>query len=243
MDLGETRIPEKRAASMSPPDCRTVRSFGVSGEVENIGISPRCEHNHVGRVAIDLAGDQIPRHNAARDAIDKDDIEQLIPDVHRYSSGCDLLFEGLIGAEQELLSRLASSVKGSFDLHAAKRAIVEKSAILPCKRHALRDALINDVDADFRQAMHVGFTGAKIAAFDSVLEEAENTVAVIAKVLCGINPSLRCDRVCAPWGVMVGKAMHVIALLAESGGRGRTCQTPPPQHYPGCWAVCGVLPV
>src|ERR1700757_2144772 len=152
MDLGETRIPEKGAAAMSSPDCRTVRSFGVSGEIEDIGISSRCEHNHVGSMAIDLACDQIPRHNAARDAIDKDDIKQLIPDVHRYSSRCDLLFEGLIGTEQELLSRLASRVKGSFDLHAAERSIVKKSAIFPCKRHALRDALINDVDADFRQA-------------------------------------------------------------------------------------------
>ena len=93
MDLGETRIPEKGAATMSPPDCRTVRSFGISGEIEDIGISSRCKNNHVGSVAIDLAGDQIPRHNATRDATDNDYIEQLIPDVHRYSSGCDLRFK------------------------------------------------------------------------------------------------------------------------------------------------------
>ena len=40
------------------------------------------------------------------------------------------------------------TIKGG-DFRAAERAIVEQSAVFARKRHALRHALVNDVDADF----------------------------------------------------------------------------------------------
>ena len=124
VNLRETRIAKQRAAAMGPPYGSTVGSLGIRREVEDIGISSGRQHNHVGGVAIDLTGHQVPRHDAARSAIDNDDVEQFTPDMHRHSSGCDLLFEGLISAQQELLSRLAARVEGSFDLHATERPIV-----------------------------------------------------------------------------------------------------------------------
>src|SRR5438132_12495546 len=99
--------------------------------------------------------------------------------MHCHSSGCDLLLEGLISAQQELLSSLASRIKGPFDLHAAEGPIVQKPAVFSCKRHALSDALIDDVDTDFRPAMHVRFAVAKIAALHAVLEKSKNAVPVI----------------------------------------------------------------
>src|SRR6266849_9309127 len=124
MDLRKTGIPKEGATAMGSPDGSRVRSLRVGREIENIGIPSRCEHNHVGSVAADLARHQISRHDAARSAVHNHDIEQLAPDMHRHSSGCDLLFEGLISAQQELLSSLASRIKGPFYLHAAERPIV-----------------------------------------------------------------------------------------------------------------------
>src|ERR1700756_4129837 len=114
MDLRKTGIPEEGATAMGSPDGSTIRSLRVGREIENIGIPSRCEHNHVSSVAADLARHQVSRHDSARSATRNHDIEQLAPDVHRYSSGCDLFFESLISTQQELLSCLPSSVKGPF---------------------------------------------------------------------------------------------------------------------------------
>jgi len=57
-----------------------------------------------------------------------------------------------------------------LDLHAAKRSRVEESAILPGKRHALGDALVDDIDADLGETIDVGLACAKIAAFDGVMK-------------------------------------------------------------------------
>src|SRR5262249_40367256 len=109
-------------------------------------------------------------------------------------------------------------------LHAAKRSIVEKSAILPGKRHALGDALVDDIETDLREPIDVGFTGAKVAAFDCVLEQTEDAVAVVAVVLSSVDPPLGGDGVRARWGVVIGKAMAVVAWLAERGSGGRPRQ-------------------
>src|SRR6185503_20083790 len=100
------------------------------------------------------------------------------------------------------------------DLHAAEGPIVQKPAVFSCKRHALSDALIDDVDTDFRQTVDVRFTGAKIAALDRILEKAEDAVAVIPVVLRRVNPSLGGYRVCPSRGVVIGKTVDVVSLLA-----------------------------
>src|SRR5260370_37558327 len=225
MDLRKTGIPEEGATAIGSPDGSRVRSLRVGREIENIGIPSRCEHNHVGSVAADLTRQEVSRHDSPRSAVHNHDIEQLAPDMHCYSSGCDLLLEGLISTQQELLSSLASRVECPFDLHAAEGPIVQKPAVFSCTRHALSDALIDDVDTDFRQTVNVGFTGAEIAAFDGVLEKAENAVPVISIVLRSVHPSLGGDRVCPSRGVVIGKAVDVVALLAESRGPRRSCQT------------------
>src|SRR5882672_1327180 len=194
MDLRKTRIPEKGAPAMGSPDGSGVRRLRVRREIEDIGIPSRCEHHNVGSVAADLARHQVARDDSARSAARNHDIEQLAPDMHCYSSGCDLLLEGLISAQQELLSSLASRVECPFDLHAAEGPIVQKPAVFSCKRHTLSDALIDDVDTDFRQTVDVGFTRAKIAPLDGVLERAGNAVAVIPVVLRSVYPSLGGDR-------------------------------------------------
>ena len=77
---------------------------------------------------------------------------------------CDLAFERLIGAEQKLLAGLAARVEGARDLRAAEGAVGERAAVFAREGHALRDALVDDVDADLRQAIDVGFARAEVAA-------------------------------------------------------------------------------
>src|SRR5690242_13586205 len=107
--------------------------------------------------------------------------------MHCDCACCNLLFERLISAEQQLLSRLTSRIKCSRNLHAAKGPIVKKPAILPGKRHALGDTLVDDIETDLRKPIDVGFTSAIVAAFDRVFEQTEDAVAVVAIILGGIN--------------------------------------------------------
>ena len=61
------------------------------------------------------------------------------------AAGVDLAAEGLVGAEQELLAGLAAAVEGARHLGAAEGAVVEQAAVLARERHALGDALVDDV--------------------------------------------------------------------------------------------------
>jgi hypothetical protein len=70
-----------------------------------------------------------------------------------------------------LLARLAARVECSRNLRAAEGAVVEQAAVFAREGHTLRGALINDIDRDFGQAMHVGFAGSEIAAFDRVVKQ------------------------------------------------------------------------
>ena len=69
----------------------------------------------------------------------------------------DLPHHRLVGAEQQLLAGLAARVERARHLRAAERPVVEQAAVLARERHALRDALVDDVDAQLRQPVDVGF--------------------------------------------------------------------------------------
>jgi hypothetical protein len=58
------------------------------------------------------------------------------------------LTSALVGAEQELLAGLAAGVERAAHLRAAERAVGEQAAVLAGERHALGDALVDDVHAD-----------------------------------------------------------------------------------------------
>ena len=69
------------------------------------------------------------------------------------------------------------------------------SAVFARERNALRDALIDDVHADLREPVDVGFARAEVAAFYGVVKQAVNAVAVILVILRGIDSALRGDGV------------------------------------------------
>ena len=77
MDLREAGIGEQRAALVRAPDGGGVRALGVGGQVVDVAVSAGAQHHGVGDVRFDLAGDQVARDDAARLAVDHDQVEHL----------------------------------------------------------------------------------------------------------------------------------------------------------------------
>jgi hypothetical protein len=175
-------------------------------------------------VALERAGDEITADDAAGLPVDHDEVEHFAIGEHLDRALFHLPHHRLVSAEQQLLAGLAARVERARNLRAAERAVVEQAAVLARERHTLRHALVDDVDAQLRQAEHVGFAGAVVAALDRVVEQPLDAVAVVLVVLRGVDPALRRDAVRAPRAVVDAEALDVVAQLAERGGRRRTGQ-------------------
>jgi len=145
-------------------------------------------------VRFDFSGDEVASDDAARYAIDNNKIEHFHARKHGDGACFHLALERLIGTEQKLLAGLTARIKRARHLRAAERTIGERAAIFARERHALGHALINDVDANLRQTIHVGFAGAEIAAFDGVIEQTVDAIAVILIVLGGVDTALGGNR-------------------------------------------------
>jgi hypothetical protein len=137
--------------------------------------------------------------------------------VHRDTALGDLLFEGLVAADEELLAGLAASVESAFDLGSAERAIVEEAAVFAGEGNALGDALVDDLIGDLGKAVDVGFAGAEIASFDGVVEETVDGVAIVLIIFGGVNSALGCDGMGAARAVLVAEAIDVVAEFGEGG--------------------------
>ena len=77
VDLREAGIGEERAALVRAPDGGGVAALGVGREIEDVAVAAGAEHHGVGDVRFDLAGDQVARDDAARLAVDDDQVEHL----------------------------------------------------------------------------------------------------------------------------------------------------------------------
>ncbi len=218
VNLRETRISKESAPLVGAPNGGGVAAFGVGGEIEDVAVTTGGQDDGIAHVNFDFAVVERASDDAASLAVDDDEIEHVHAGIHFDGTQTDLTFEGLIGAEKKLLAGLAAGVEGAGDLRAAKGTIVEETAVLTGEGDALSDALVDDVDADLRETVDVGFAGAEVAAFDGVVEEAENAVAVIVIVLGGIDATLRGDGVCAARAVLIAEALDVVAEFPEAGG-------------------------
>ena len=136
-------------------------------------------------------------------------------------AGVDLPQHRLIRAEQQLLAGLPAGVERSRHLRAAERSVVEQPAVLARERHAGRDALVDDVDAQLRQPVDVRFARAIVATLDRVVEQAVDAVAVVPVVLRGVDAALRGDAVRAARAVEDAEQLDAVALLAQRRRRRR----------------------
>ena len=77
--------------------------------------------------------------------------------------------------------------------------------------------MVDDQIADFGKAIDIRFARTEIAAFDGVVEQTENAVAVVLIILRGVDPALRRDAVRAARAVLITETLHVIAHFSEAG--------------------------
>ena len=115
---------------------------------------------------------------------------------------------------------LSPTVERPRDLNAPKRPVRQLTAILSGKGDTKRHALIDDLCTDLSEPIHIGFSGAEITAFDRVIKQSPDTIAVVLVVLRRIDSSLRGNAVCPPRTIVETKALHVIPKLSQ--GRRRT---------------------
>ena len=174
MDLRVTGIREERAPAVGPPDGRGVARFGVRRQEERVGVATGGEHDRVGRVRGDVAGDQVTDHDAGAAPVDDDDVEHLGALVERHRAEPDLAGERLVRTEEQLLSGLAPRVERAAHLRPTERPVVEQPAVLAGERHSLGHALIDDRPRELRQPVDVGLTRSEVAALHGVVEEAED---------------------------------------------------------------------
>ena len=225
MDLREAGICEQRAALVRPPGRRDVRVHGVGGKVVRRAIAAGRQNDGVACIPLDLARREIAGDDAARLAVDDDEVEHLAAGEQAHRSLVHLPHQRLVGAEQQLLPGLSARVERARHLRAAERSVVEQAAVLAREGHPLRHALIDDVHAQLREPVDVRLARSIVAALDRVVEEPIDAVAVVLVVLRGVDAALRGDTVRAARAVLDAEVEDVVAQLAERGG-GRSSREP-----------------
>ena len=149
--------------------------------------------------------------------------------MHRHPAGGDLPLQGLVRPEQQLLPGLPPGVERARHLRPAERPGVQRPAVLAGERHALRHRLVDDVDTQLGQPVHVGLAGAEVAALDRVVEQPPHAVAVARVVLGRVDAALGRHAVRPPRAVLVAERLDLVAQLTE-GRRGRPAGQAGPDH-------------
>ena len=144
---------------------------------------------------VKISGDQVASDNSPRLSIDHYQVQHFRARNHGHGSGMNLPFQRLICTEKKLLPRLAARIESTRYLRAAEGAIGQRPTVLTGKGNTLGDTLINDVIADFRESINIGFACAKISALHCVIEKPVNTLAIVRIILSGVDATLRGDGV------------------------------------------------
>src|ERR1700753_2363641 len=121
----------------------------------------------------------------------------------------------LIRAQQKLLPCLSPGVESARHLRSAEGPIRQRSTILTRKGNALRNALIDNLDAVFSQPIDVCLARPKVAALYRVIKQAVDAVAVILIILRCVDSALRCNRVSPSRRILKAKALHLVAKLTQ----------------------------
>ncbi len=225
VNLGKARVGKPGAAFVGAVCGGNVATLRIGGKEEGVAVTTGREDDAVGGVSGDFPGGHVARDNALGATVDHDEVEHFVAVIHLNLAEADLFTEGGIGAEEKLLTGLTAGVEGAGDLRAAEGTIREEAAVFAGKGNALRDALVDDIGADFREAIDVGFAGSVVAALDGIVEEAVHAVAVVLVIFGGVNAALRGDTMGAAGAVLITETGNVVALLGEAGGGGTPGET------------------
>src|SRR5262249_57411914 len=97
--------------------------------------------------------------------------------------------------------------EGARPVPPAELSFRGEPAVLAGEWHPLGHALVDDVDADFREPVDVGLAGPIIATLDRVVEEPLDAIAVVLVVLGRVDPALGGDRVGPAGGALVAEGV------------------------------------
>ena len=240
VNLGEAGVREVCALAVCTPNCGGVAAHGVRRQEEDVSVAAGCQNNRIRNVGFKLAGGHIARDDTASAAVRNDEFDHFVAGVLGNGTGSNLTLERLVGANQQLLTCLATCVESTRHLDATEGAVVEQAAVFTCEGHALRDALVDDICANLSQTVDVGLTCAIVATLNGVVEEAVDGVVVVTVVLRSVDTTLRCNGVRATSGILVEEHVDVVAHLAQRGGSCTTGKAGTHDDDVKLTAVCGV---
>ena len=226
MDLGIAGIGEISAFFIGFPGSGHVGSHGIGAQEEHVAVSTGAEQYRMAEMAFQLAGHEVAGYDAPRLSVYDHQVQHLMAGILLHISQSDLALQCLVGSQQQLLTGLSAGIESAAHLGTPERAVIQQSAIFSCKRHTLCHALVNDVDAHFRQAVHIGFAGTEVAAFHGIVEETIDRISVVLIVLGCVDASLGSDGVCPAGRILKAEGFDLVAQFRQrssSGGSGQSC--------------------
>ena len=127
----------------------------------------------------------------------------------------NLTVESGVCTEKELLSCLTAGIERTAHLSTAERTVCKHSAILPGKRNALGDTLVDDVAAYFSKTIDICLAAAIVTSLDGLIEKTVDRVIVILVVLRSIDTTLCSDRMCTTRGITDAEHLHIVTEFTE----------------------------
>ena len=225
MDLRKARIGEESTFLIALPCCRTIAIHCIGREEVSISIPTGCNDNGMGAEAL-----QFTRYKVAGDdtlclAVHDDQVKHFMARITLNSTCCNLLVQGSIRSQQQLLASLSASVECTAYLHAAEGTVGKVSAIFPRKRNTLGDTLVNDRSTHFCETVHVCFAAAVVTSLDGIIEKAVDGVIVVLVILGSVDTSLCGNRVCTARRIADTEHFHIVAQFTERSSCRSSTQT------------------
>ena len=152
-------------------------------------------------------------------------VEHLVTRIALNRTCSDLLIEGCVSAEEELLTGLATSIECTRYLRTAERTVSQKTAVLTSERYTLSYALVDDKVRNLSQTVNVCLASAVVTTLDGVVEKTIDRIVVVLVVLSCIDTTLCCDRVRTTGRVLDAENLHVVAEFTERSSSRSTTQT------------------
>ena len=215
MNLRVAGVGERGALFVGAPGRGDVAALGVGRQVEHVAVPARGQQHRVARERLDVAALHVAGDDAGGATVDRNHVEHLAPGEHLDLAGCDHARQLGVHAEQQLLAGLALGVERARHQGPAEGAVGQNATVLASEGHALGDALVDDVGADFGQPVHVGFAGPEVTTLDGVVKQPEHAVAVVLVVLGRVDTALGRNAVGSARAVLVAEAGHVETELGQ----------------------------
>jgi len=224
MNLSISRVGEVGTFLVNLDGGGSVGTHGVGRQEEGIAVASGTDNNGMSGEAFNFTGNQVTSDDAARLAIDDDQVEHFIAGIQFDRPFVHLTAQGGVGTQKQLLSCLALGVERTGNLSPTKGAVVQQAAVFAGERYTLSDALVDNAVGDFSQAVDISLPGSVVSTLDGIVKQAVNRVTIILVILGRVDATLSGNGVSPAGGILDTEVQHIKAQLAQRGGGRSTCQ-------------------